>query len=78
MTVKVIQSRVRAGDKTYFPGDFISGLSKKEEKRLVDLGYCEYVDDPKQQQKEPQDPNQNQNDNQNGEENGPNTDHPYV
>lgn len=45
MTVKVKNIQVRVGDKTYFPGDSISGLTKKEEKRLVSAGHCEYVSD---------------------------------
>lgn len=43
MAVVVKRFRVRAGGRTYFPGDVISVLEKKEEKALVDAGYCEYV-----------------------------------
>jgi hypothetical protein len=42
LAVIVKKFRVRAGGKTYFPGEVISGLDKKEEKMLVDTGYCEY------------------------------------
>jgi uncharacterized protein related to proFAR isomerase len=42
LAVIVKKFRVRAGGKTYFPGEVISGLDKKEEKMLVDAGYCDY------------------------------------
>ena len=43
MAIKVKQFSVRTGDRTYFPGEIVSGLDKAEEKRLVELGYCEYA-----------------------------------
>lgn len=42
MALIVKKFRVRAGGKTYFPGDVITKIDKRTEKTLVELGYCEY------------------------------------
>jgi hypothetical protein len=42
MAVIVKAFRVRAGEKTYFPGETIKGLDPKVEQKLVAEGYCEY------------------------------------
>lgn len=42
MAVVVKTFRVRAGEKTYFPGETINGLDLQVERKLVAEGYCEY------------------------------------
>jgi hypothetical protein len=44
MAVIVGDVRVRVGKKTYAPGETIEGLDEREEKRLVDAGYCKYAE----------------------------------
>jgi hypothetical protein len=43
VAVKVIKFRVRAGGKTYFPGDLVPGLDPAVEAELIKDGFCEAV-----------------------------------
>ncbi len=42
--VKVVQYKVQFRSRTYVPGETITGLSQKDETRLVGKGYCEYTE----------------------------------
>lgn len=44
--VRVKRFQIRAGGKVYTPGMTIPSLSAVQEQRLVDDGYCEYVEVP--------------------------------
>lgn len=44
MSVIVLRTRVNTGGKIYLPGEQVTGLSKKEEQELVDLGVCRFPD----------------------------------
>lgn len=84
MAVVVKRFRVRAGGRTYSPGEIIGNLDKKEEKALVEAGYCEYVIEQKDNDKKTKS-NKSQSNPKNGQDtqsakddDGPNTDHPLV
>ena len=62
MSVIMKKFQVRAGGKTFFPGDVIPKLDKKTEEKLVNDGFCDYVDQPDKSENQPDD--------------GPNTSHP--
>ncbi|MBE3586564.1 MAG: hypothetical protein IMW94_10530 [Thermoanaerobacter sp.] len=77
MAVIVKAFRVRAGEKTYFPGETINGLDPRVEQKLVSEGYCEYP--VRVQVEEPLAPDTGSTENPvTPEEDGPATDHPLV
>src|SRR5690606_33178962 len=77
--------RVNTGEKVYFPGDFISGLSEKDEQDLIASGVCSapYVQSAENKDEDPpegggKDPNQGGNTGSNLEGDGPNTGLPVI
>lgn len=82
MPVVVKKFRVRAREKTYFPGEIIFNLTKEEEKELVNAGYCEYVKESRSTKTDKKTKvNENEKkskEQQEPEEDGPNTSHPLI